>query len=324
MSMLGKTIGLLGIASLGVWVFHLGQPTVSEVTHPIAIQPIHWIRPAKTVPVATNISTVASAPSLNWAGVVQTGNQETRVSATWIAPGWAAGTTVNPNSAIAEWVGLGGLNSPSLIQVGTMTAPDNNGNPVTTAFWEVLPAAAHQTVVIPTGTRVTAAIIPLGNDSWRLLLTGQGYNQPIVNQVVHLTPAQAAGVETSADWITEAPTAANGSVLPLAPVASTTMTNVEANGIPLSQMNPNSLESINLQGSDGQVMAQVASDGGSTNQITVDTAYGQSIPVSYPSNPIVNGYSNSNGWTIQVTIPGWSGGWGWGNYHHGWGWSWGW
>ncbi|AEW04421.1 hypothetical protein Sulac_0919 [Sulfobacillus acidophilus DSM 10332] len=324
MSMLGKTIGLLGIASLGVWVFHLGQPTVSDVTHPIAIQPIHWIQPAKTVPVATNISTVASAPSLNWAGVVQTGNQETRVSAAWITPGWAAGTTANPNSAIAEWVGLGGLNSPSLIQVGTMTAPDNNGNPVTTAFWEVLPAAAHQTVVIPTGTRVTAAIIPLGNDSWRLLLTGQGYNQPIVNQVVHLTPSQAAGIETSADWITEAPTAANGSVLPLAPVASTTMTNVEANGIPLSQMNPNSLEAINLQGSDGQVMAQVASDGGSTNQITVDTAYGQSIPVSYPSNPIVNGYSNSNGWTIQVTIPGWSGGWGWGNYHHGWGWSWGW
>jgi len=324
MSMLGKTIGLLGIASLGVWVFHLGQPTVSDVTHPIAIQPIHWIQPAKTVPVATNISTVASAPSLNWAGVVQTGNQETRVSATWITPGWAAGTTANPNSAIAEWVGLGGLNSPSLIQVGTMTAPDNNGNPVTTAFWEVLPAAAHQTVVIPTGTRVTAAIIPLGNDSWRLLLTGQGYNQPIVNQVVHLTPSQAAGIETSADWITEAPTAANGSVLPLAPVASTTMTNVEANGVPLSQMNPNSLEAINLQGSDGQVMAQVASDGGSTNQITVDTAYGQSIPVSYPSNPIVNGYSNSNGWTIQVTIPGWSGGWGWGNYHHGWGWSWGW
>lgn len=63
MSMLGKTIGLLGIASLGVWVFHLGQPTVSDVTHPIAIQPIHWIQPAKTVPVATNISTVASAPS---------------------------------------------------------------------------------------------------------------------------------------------------------------------------------------------------------------------------------------------------------------------
>lgn len=233
------------------------------------------------------------AGSYNWAGLIQAGSHETSVQASWQAPEFTG--PGQPQSAIAEWIGLGGVSSSQLIQVGTMTSPTTNGTPQTVAFWEQLPHAAVQTVSVPTGATVNASIVPAGYDQWRLLLSVKGQSQPVVDQVVTLTPEQAAGIQTSADWITEVPTA-NGSITPLAPVAQTVMTQVAANGIALSAMDPGTLQTIGLFGKQGQILAEPVAGVGQSNQLTVRTVYdtGGSSP-AWSIRP----------WRLREHRPGW-------------------
>ncbi len=225
-------------------------------------------------PSAPETSSV-SATSLNWAGVVQQGPSEMSVQASWTVPSFSAPAT-NPNSAVAEWIGLGGMQSNALIQVGTITSPQSSGQANTTVFWEKLPSSAVQVASIPQGAKVNAKIEPLGGNQWRLWLQVNGQAQPVIDQVVHVTPSQAAAIESSADWITEAPTTNHG-LAPLAPVASTTMTNVKANGVPLAKMNPPTLQSIGLYSQTGQLMAAPALSP-VKDSITVNTVYGSNLP----------------------------------------------
>ncbi|NMP22386.1 G1 family glutamic endopeptidase [Sulfobacillus harzensis] len=221
-----------------------------------------------------------TASSYNWAGVVQEGSHETSVQASWKAPTFAQ-TASDPNSSVAEWIGLGGMQSSQLIQIGTITTPNRQGAATTTVFWEELPSAAVQSATVPAGTQVTAKIEPAGHGQWRLLLTAQGQAKPLIDKVISLSATQAADIQTSADWITEAPTT-NSGVAPLAPVAGTTMTGVRANGVPLSKMNPASLQTVALYSQNGQLLAQPASFSGQ-NHITVNTVYG-SLPSSGESS----------------------------------------
>jgi hypothetical protein len=181
------------------------------------------------------------------------------------------------------------MQSNALIQVGTITTPNSDGTATTTAFWEKLPSSAVQLGTIPTGAKVDATIEPVGADSWRLMLTVAGSATPMINKVVTLTASQAQAVESSADWITEAPTTNQG-VAPLAPVSQTVMTDVSANNVPLSQMNPSSLTTIGLFSQSGQLMAAPVSDPRS-NSIVVNTIYG-----SLPASTMPDGDGLGTGW----------------------------
>ncbi|MCY0897689.1 MAG: G1 family endopeptidase [Firmicutes bacterium] len=305
-----KTIlATVGMAALGIGAFEAAQAlpglwhhaTVSDSQPRHVVQTVKWspgrvfplrrLRPgsfpANTDPSSHSASTI-DANSLNWAGLVQEGTNERSVTASWKAPGFANSAS-NPNSAIAEWIGLGGMQSNALIQVGTITTPNSNGTATTTAFWEKLPSSAVQLGTIPTGATVDATIEPVGADSWRLMLTVAGSATPMINKVVTLTASQAQAVESSADWITEAPTTNQG-VAPLAPVSQTVMTDVSANNVPLSQMNPSSLTTIGLFSQSGQLMAAPVSDPRS-NSIVVNTIYG-----SLPSNAMPDGDGLGSGW----------------------------
>lgn len=320
---IAKTLwGLVGVSALGIGAFeavhvlpgYLSQSAVPTASKNPVVQTVRWLphhrlnRPHG--PSTTSVPSVSSgqnpwatsqsslpleANSLNWAGIVQEGNSERSVQATWTAPSF--NRPAHNNSSIAEWVGLGGMQSSALIQVGTITTPNSQGQATTVAFWEKLPQPAVQSVTIPTGASVTAKIEPVAVDSWRLTLTVQGQSSPVVDKLVTLSPTKAASVQTSADWITEAPTTNHG-VAPLAPVASTKMSNVEANGVSLSQMNPSTLESIGLFNQTGQLIAEPVSE--SANAITVDTVYGANAndgSNGLPSSqlPGSGGYGNSQG-----------------------------
>lgn len=237
--------------------------------------------------------------SENWAGLVQVGSEESSITSSWTTP-TSFTSTPSSNSAVAEWIGLGGFQTTSLIQVGTITTPDGAGSPVTTVFWENLPAAATEGVTIPAGTTVTASITPTGQDQWTLTLTDGG-STPLVDQVVNLTPAEANAVATSADWITEAPTAGN-QVVPLAPIASTTMQDLTANGDDLTAMPTNSLETIGLQ------------NGAATALPTVN-ASADTLTVSVSNTPTIpTGNIGQSGYPF----PGQGGHTPWNGGHHGW------
>ncbi len=224
------------------------------------------------------------ATSSNWAGIIQAGSHEKSVKATWTVPQIAG---ARPGSAVAEWVGLGGMQKGELIQIGTITTANSTGQGATTVFWEELPASATQTASIPAGTTVTASITPAGQRAWRLQLFAKGQSKPLINKVIALSARQAASVETSADWITEAPTTNHG-VAPLAPIDSTTMSGVQANGTPLAKLSPQSLETVGLYNNNGSLEAAPTST--KTNSIQVSTVYGN-LPSSSTSG---------NGFTITI------------------------
>lgn len=307
MASIQSVLRLLGLAAFGVAAFEVGHnvgPGISVISNPLAVKPVSVKvssspsspKPepvASLQPTTSSIPTTLNSTSYNWAGLDQIGTNLTSVEATWKAPRFTH--PASPNRSIAEWVGLGGIQSRALIQVGTITSPNANGTASTTVFWEKLPRPAIQTVTIPTGATVTAKISPVATDQWRLTLTIQGKSSPLINKLVTLSPRAAASVETSADWITEAPSTQNG-VSPLAPVASTTMTQVSANGIPLSAMDPQSLETVGLFGPRGRLLAAPSSTTGTSNQLVVNTIFG-SLPKSGSTtpNPSGLGYSNGNG-----------------------------
>lgn len=301
MASIHSVLRLLGLTAFGVVAFEVGHnigpglsltSTPLTTVKPVSVKVSSNQSPSKSAPVTALQPTTSSIPttlgstSYNWAGLDQIGTHLTSVEASWKAPSFTH--PASSNRSIAEWVGLGGIQSRALIQVGTITSPNGNGTASTTVFWEKLPRPAIQTVTIPTGSTVTAKITPQGTDQWRLTLTVQGQASPLINKLVTLSPRAAAAVETSADWITEAPSSQNG-VSPLAPVARTTMSHVQANGVPLSQMDPQSLQTVGLFGPGGRLLAAPSSTAGSSNQLVVNTIFG-SLPKSRESGANLGGY----------------------------------
>ena len=291
MASIHTMVRLLGLTAFGVVAFEVGHnigPSLALTSTPLTtVKPVSEKVPSnqgssKSSPVTalqptkTSIPTTLGSTSYNWAGLDEIGTHLTSVEASWKAPSFTR--PASSNRSIAEWVGLGGIQSRALIQVGTITSPNGNGTASTTVFWEKLPRPAIQTVTIPTGSTVTAKITPQGIDQWRLTLTVQGQTSSLINKLVTLSPRAAAAVETSADWITEAPSTQNG-VSPLAPVASTTMSQVKANGVPLSQMDSQSLQTVGLFGPRGRLLAAPSSTAGTSNQLVVNTIFG-SLPKS--------------------------------------------
>jgi hypothetical protein len=320
-----SAIGIVGIAAVGIGAFkaahilpQLIQSQRQDSSTAVPAVTIQWSpspslpqsnlngdgRSGQPVAVTSSPGTV-NATSLNWAGVVQQGQTEKSIQASWKVPSLSAGAT-NPNSAVAEWIGLGGMQSNALIQVGTITSPNDEGQAASTVFWENLPGNAVQLAPVPTGSIINAKITPAGQDAWRLWLSVRGESSPLVDKVVAVTPQKARAIESSADWITEAPTTSNG-VAPLAPIAATTMTQVRANNVPLSQINPRTLQWIGLYSQSGQLMA--APVGGTAhNQVVVNTVYG-TLPTSSTTQAIPGAT-----WVVQSPGDGWGvtgfGGWG--------------
>jgi hypothetical protein len=266
--------------------------------------------------------------SENWAGLVQEGKSETSVSASWTVPTSFA-SAPSPQSAVAEWVGLGGMSTSSLLQVGTITTPNQQGNPVTTVFWENLPHSAVEGATVPTGKTVTASITPVSGttDEWTVSVLESGNPTPLITHTVTLTAQQAQAIETSADWITEAPSTNSNRVVPLAPVASTTMTGLMANGQALAAMPASSLVTIGLE--QGPTLVAAPTVNVTADTLTVNTIYGTLAPSpgpgvgpgGFPGTGIpgfpgsgIPGFPGSG-------IPGFPGHgfgpWGWGFGHHG-------
>lgn len=285
----------LGILGAGVWGLHLHAPGAAAAPPAPAESPAALAKlvaypgsPTLLAAAGTGNLQIPTSGSSNWTGLTTTGILAKAVRATYTAPAWQGGAF--PGQSVGDWVGLGGAQSRQLIQVGTVTTANRLGQPVTRAFWEQLPAAAHLGTVVPAGTRLTAAITPLGDGRWRLTLTSPERSAPWVDQVVTLTPAAARKVESSADVITEAITR-NGHLVPLAPFGQTAFTGVEVDGVPLSRLPVADLAASVLLGPGGRPRAAAYYSPSAPNTMTVE----EQAPA----------YGYGDGW-------GYGGGWGYG------------
>lgn len=135
--------------------------------------------------------------ALNWAGYIATGHTYTSVSGGWIVPRVA---TSSENVADATWVGIGGAVSNDLIQAGTETIPDDNGNLVYRAWYELLPDDSTPVpLAVAPGDVVSVAVTQQSPGEWLISFanatTGQRYEKTV--------RYDSSG--SSADWIEETP-----------------------------------------------------------------------------------------------------------------------
>lgn len=244
------------------------------------------VRREKTVSVPSSSSTTTSSrsrwsnigttngmdTSANWAGYVVTPSNNalsyTSIQGSWVVPG-AFGS---PASMASQWIGLGGVTSNDLLQMGTIEQFEGRRE-VAMLFWEMLPSPATLVMEIPVGSKVSAKIAAQDSSDWSLDFDVVEPNRTTITKhiTVTLDKAYAAGIGTSAEWISEDPAGANGSLYPLADTGVVTFTDATVNGQPISatgnQVHPTAL--VDAWGRVRIVPTALYSDGSSFSTISL-------------------------------------------------------
>ena len=132
----------------------------------------------------------------------------TDVSSSWIATSPTGNGS--STSADATWIGIGGVSSDDLIQTGTDNTVSASGNVTASAFYELLPNAAENipSLIISEGDHMSASINELTTGIWdidlRDITTGQSFT----------TTVSYTSSNSSAEWIEEDPSYAEGRLVP--------------------------------------------------------------------------------------------------------------
>ncbi|MDQ0189126.1 hypothetical protein JI721_10920 [Alicyclobacillus cycloheptanicus] len=213
--------------------------------------------------------------SLNWAGYIDTpvsgGKGYTSISGSWTVPNIAA----NSQGMAAQWIGLGGVSTQDLLQIGTVEQ-NENGKPVAEVFWEKLPATATNLMTVPLGSTVQASITKSSGSTWDLNITvktpgGQTQRKTIP---VSLSSAYAQGIESSAEWISEDPSGPDNQLYPLANMGTVSYQDALVNGAPLNASG-NEVQPVVLVDANGNVEiapSAVGADGASFSTVTLATS----------------------------------------------------
>lgn len=137
--------------------------------------------------------------SSNWSGYMATGGTFTAVSGSWHAT-YATGNG-STTSADSTWIGIGGVTSGDLIQVGTQNIISASGQVSTSAFYEMLPAYAQTvpSVTVSPGDSMSASITEVGSSLWTITITDN-----TDGQTFSITVSYASSL-SSAEWIEEDP-----------------------------------------------------------------------------------------------------------------------
>jgi hypothetical protein len=140
----------------------------------------------------------------NWSGYLEDNGPYTGISGSWFAPsvtGNGAST-----SADATWIGIGGVTTGDLIQVGTQDIVGANGQVTLYAFYEGLPGLSQSIsgLAINAGDKIDASLTETSPDVWDISIAdvtdGQSFS----------SPATYASTGSSAEWIEEDPQYAGG------------------------------------------------------------------------------------------------------------------
>jgi hypothetical protein len=168
---------------------------------------------------------IVPVSSYNWAGYADgsattKAGTFTRVHGSWTAPSVRCGAE---DQITTDWVGLDGLMSRSLEQLGTM-AWCYEGSPTYFTWWEMFPTGKgliRAGTTLQPGDKITASVTRSGT-TYRLKLTDA------TNTVNSFTTTQTCPAttckDTSAEWISERPSFGIG-IAPLAHYNAFQLTN---------------------------------------------------------------------------------------------------
>jgi hypothetical protein len=207
---------------------------------------------AATVPTVANTPMQAASPlssprhglatqsSLDWAGYAVSGTVFTNVAGSWTQP--RATCPVNKAQPAAFWVGIDGFSASdhTVEQVGTdsdctKAIHKKGGGPSYYAWYEMYPLPAvflsSSSYPVAPGDAINAKVSVSATTFTLTLSDGAKW---------HFSTNQTSGthpLDSSAEWITEAPTSCNGSkckVAPLGDFGSIAITGASANGQAIS------------------------------------------------------------------------------------------
>jgi len=202
---------------------------------------------------------VTSYSSTNWSGYMSTSGSFTAVSASWIAtsPTGNGSTT----TADATWIGIGGVTSGDLIQVGTQNIVTSSGQVEPGAFYEMLPAVS-QTIpnfVVHPGDSITASVTETSTNQWSISITDNTDSQSFSTSVSYSSSL------SSAEWIEEDPSYGNGSQIPFDNFGSTSfsggLTKVNGLSSTIGASGPASITMVNGSGQPIAVPSGLSGDG---------------------------------------------------------------
>ncbi|MCL6625318.1 MAG: hypothetical protein K6T68_01870 [Alicyclobacillus shizuokensis] len=260
-----KKAPFVAIIPTAMVVTTVWAPQVSA--HPVYMSESHQASSVRASQVALPNGTESSS---NWAGYVVTpakgSTGYTSITGSWVVPK----ATGSPFSLGSQWIGLGGVNSSDLLQMGTIEQLVGRRE-VATLFWEQLPASAQNLVTVPVGSEVQASISSDNGSNWSLKFHVVEPNHKTLDKQVsvNLSSDYAAGIGTSAEWISEDPSGLNGQLYPLANTGTVQFSQDEANGQPINAAG-NQVHPIALVTSYGRVrIAPSALSSGGTSFSTI-------------------------------------------------------
>jgi hypothetical protein len=151
----------------------------------------------QTTPSTTEAST--SNITTNWAGYVSKGGTYTSISGSWVVPSVDAEAS-DSIAADATWIGIGGVTSSDLIQIGTQDVVEN-GQVDSGSFYEELPDSSStiSDINVAAGDSITASIKEVSTNEWLINIKDNTNGESYSNEVYYDSS------ESSAEWIEEAP-----------------------------------------------------------------------------------------------------------------------
>jgi Peptidase A4 family len=189
-----------------------GTPKVEPIVTPAPNSSVSGLTP--TTPAPAPSSPTPSPPtttgylSTNWSGYLATSASFTKISGSWTATlATGNGSTITADST---WIGIGGVTSGDLIQVGTQNIIAANGQVSTSAFYELLPNVSQPVpgVTVSPGDVMTASITEVSGVQWTISITDTTDGQSDTFSVSY------ASSLSSAEWIEEDPSFSFGRQIP--------------------------------------------------------------------------------------------------------------
>jgi hypothetical protein len=198
------------------------DPTPTPVPTPI-VTPGSSSEVPTLKPTGTQSSSATTYQSTNWSGYLSTGGNFTAVSGTWIAP-TPTPTSTTVESGDGTWIGIGGISTSDLIQIGTENTISPSGVVSSSAFYELLPAGAVgiPSLTVSPGDTISASITQTATSQWTISLvnvtTGKSFSQSVTY----------TSSLSSAEWIQEDPSYPDGSLVLLDNFGTVSFTNAIA------------------------------------------------------------------------------------------------
>jgi len=196
------------LSTLGLLV---SLPALAQVTSKsIPPVPTASISPRKHAPMRFHkLRSDGTVESANWSGYALMGASFTHVRGTWVVPAVFCGVT--PNAYSSFWVGIDGLTSGTVEQVGTDSDCDGD-TPSYYAWYEFNPSPAMfiDSISIAPGNEMSATV-SYSDDEFTLTITNLTTGESFTKS----SPVSGAK-RNSAEWIAEAPCCTrSGGILPL-------------------------------------------------------------------------------------------------------------